>query len=505
MSGTLVRTISALSAANYGVNIQEIQPAGAVQGVGSNVVAIVGEFPWGPADEVTTISSPEELFETFAPREFENLDDFPALKAFLGKRFPVISIVRVGATGQATSAKTFVDDLAADSVDVTAKHPGGSGDLISAAWSVNADDADARDLTIAIGSTYSRTYLAVATTTPLAIVDPGDPFVDVVANGSFVDVPVVIAATLLTGGSDGNAVALDYTGSIASDKGIRKFYGENVAVGVLFVAECPTSLLDVVNTAIEAYAVEANKGVAVLCTVAAQSKTDALTYIVDYRDDRLSYHWPRVKIANAFDPDQPVVVVDGNAFAASVISQVDPEVSPGGPRRSEFLNGILDLEDNSATDSDLNALNAAGIAPWFNVTGRGMIIRRGITTSLVVGQTRIARRRMTDFILNSIASRLQDFIEEPLDLTLSPPALGVVTGPEIGEINAFLEGLQDANRIGIFPDQEVGFNVDPFSANTQSAIDAGIWKILAAVKLLSAQDVVILQGEIGEFVTVTEQ
>ncbi|MCI0347590.1 MAG: hypothetical protein L0221_19485, partial [Chloroflexi bacterium] len=257
--GSLIRRVTSEGAIGYGVNIWEETPPGRVGGVSSNIVGIVGDFPWGPVDTVTEITTAAELFATFCPTPFDAADDYAAMDAFLNKNFPGgLKIVRIDATSAATATKTYDDNAAADSVTVTANYQGALGNEISIAWSENADDATARDATVTIGSDYSVTYENVATIVAAALVvtDPGDPYVTFSKASGATLVPAVAAASALATGSDGTAVAADYVGSASSDVGIRKFYGESVDVDVLFVAECPSGLIDEVNDGLKSYATD---------------------------------------------------------------------------------------------------------------------------------------------------------------------------------------------------------------------------------------------------------
>ena len=224
----------------------------------------------------------------------------------------------------------------------------------------------------------------------------------------------------------------------------------------------------------------------------------AIANVPAFRADRLMYPWPRVKTVNTFDPERPEAVVDGNAFAAVAIANVVPEKSPGGNPGAPFLKGITGLEVTGTLSSNAyKSLNDAGIAPWFNSTAHaGFIIHRGFTTSLAPALRRIFRRRMTDFIMTSIADSSQLFIGELLDLDLPNKAFGANTSIQSGRWREFLQGLQDNNRIR-------GFTIDEFGANLQSNIDAGQWLVAIAVKLISAQEELVFLANIGETVELT--
>ena len=81
--------------------------------------------------------------------------------------------------------------------------------------------------------------------------------------------------------------------------------------------------------------------------------------------------------ANTFVSDNAPVVVDPNSFMASNIAQHAAHLSPGGASSRLFLGGILSLVIDTATITDYDELNAAGVAPVFIDTVLGAIIRKG--------------------------------------------------------------------------------------------------------------------------------
>lgn len=494
---SLIHLISSITAAKYGVNILENRPPGEVQGESTNIVGSVADMPWGPVDTVTLITSPAELFDTFAPAVFGRLDiTHPALLAYINKTFPAsMKIVRTANTGQAVATFTFDDDDPLPSVRLDARHPGLLGNRVNGAWTVNADDPTARDLTITItGSAYSVLYENVATIVGAALVvtDPGDPYAVAVGLGD--EVPAVIVATALAGGLDGTAVIGDYLGATGTGRGLEEYADQNVDVDVLFGAEVPQALVAGWNAGLKAFMDTNGKGFAVLSTDSTIITTAAaIADVPSYRKDRLMYPWPRVKTVNTYDPARLEQVVDGNAFAAVAIASVPPEVSPGGAPGSEFLTGITGLEVTGALTANAYAsLNAAGIAPFFNSTAnQGFIIHRGFTTSLISGEERIFRRRMTDFIMLSVAASAETFVGQILDLDLANKALGANTSIQVGMWEQFLAGLVTDGRIR-------GYEIDAFGANTQPNIDSGQWRVAVTVKLFSAQEELVFLTTIGE-------
>lgn len=501
---TLIHNISAITDARYGVNILEIQPPSAFQGVSTNTVGFVGDYPWGPVDTLTTITSPAEFFATFGPSEFGRLDTtFPALLAFLGKVFPgPVEVVRISPTGQATAAETFDDVGAVASVDVTARFPGAQGNNITIAWTANADDATERDATVAIGSTYSRLYKSVATAVSgLTVVDPGDPFVIFTPNGSGVNVPVAAAAAALTSGADGSAVIGDFLGT--TTEGLKQFLDASANANVLFGAEIPAALVDGWNSGLKTQLEATKNGTAVYSADVGLSEADAITAVGTLRFDRFMFPFPRAKIVNTFDPDRGTVEIDPNSFYAVAIAATPPEKSPGGAPGAPSMRGIVEIVGDPISTTGLKLLNDSGIAPLFNSTGlQGHIIHRGVTASLVLGKTKMFRRTMTDFIGDSLALIAERFVEEPLDIDLANQALGPVTSIEFQQWKAFLADLQNPTGIGGQRIRE--FDLNAFDVNLQSNIDNGQWIVVVTVKLLSQQEEIILQLTSGEFVTITE-
>lgn len=494
--GSLVRRISSEGSAGYGVNILEVLPPGQIRSAGSTVVGIVGDFPWGPVSVLTEINTAGEFFSTFCPPAFNSAGSYAAMDALLNKAFPAgMQVCRIVPTSvaQATAAKTYQDNDPANSVTVTAKYPGALGNSISVAWVENADDATARDAVVTIGTTYSVTYEAVATMSggALVVADPGDPYVTFSKHASGDEVPAVAAASALTGGADGTAVAGDYVGSSTSAVGIRLFYADSVQTDVLFVASCPSGLIATVNTGLEAYATDTSKGVVVLSVPASQSEATAKTYVVDYRSDRIVYPYPRVKTTDFYDTTAPTITVDPNSFVAALISATDPWISPGGPRASRAaLAGITGLEAASISTGGYDALTDAGICAIAMFDGSA-IVRGAVTTSITSGLEKIRRRRTADYLEKAIANRLQEYVETPLDLDLTTQALGPNTAAEIGEITAFLANEKLKQHIK-------DYAVDPWGSATALDIAAGIWTIAIAVTTYSDQDQIILRFNVGD-------
>jgi len=497
--GSIIHNISTLSAAQYGVNILEVAPPSSVKSAVSSVVGMVADLPWGETNAVTLITGAAEFFSAFYPDVFDaatkDTATYPALRALLRKRLTAggLKVVRIDATG-ATAATSGSITAGTGTVTIPAKHKSALGNQI-AYWftAATGGDANKRDLTISIGSAYSVAYTDLDLAALIAI---DDPYLGTITDTSATAMPSITPGpTLFSGGSDGTAAAGDYVGSSSSDVGVRKFYGASVDVNVLFVAECPSGLVDTVNAGLVAWGQDTDKGIPVLCTAHGQAAADALTYVADnsLSDDRPFCCWPRIKARDLFLADQAVTVMDGNAFAAFAIANQEPWLSPGGAGKkqgsTDLLAGIVGLEDESATMTMLNLLNAAGVCPWFIDRDLGIILHRAVVTD----GSRLFARRAKDWINSSFAGFAVGFAETQLDLNFSEQDLGPNTGGLIDGWKTWLETQKGLRRI-----QE--YTVDPFSANSQSNLDVGQWQIINKIKLYAMIEELISLAQIGETV-----
>jgi hypothetical protein len=499
MAGSLVRRVRKLSDAGYGVNLFEVSAPRPVTGVSTNVVGLVALLPWGPTDTVTLVTNPAELWDAFYPDAFGAAKDYAAWPAILALQNQVLPagglrVVRVGATGAAKASSGAIT-AGTGSVTIEAAYPGLIGDQLRYQWAAASDgDAAKRDLLITVGTSYAARYKNLGLA-DLSAVD--DPYVRLVL-GAPSALPSAGSATALSGGDDGTVVAADIVGSGSSTKGVRLFYAEAAAVSVLFVAEAPTAVIDAVNAGLKAYADGAERGLAVLCTPHAQAADDAMAYVEDYRSERLVYTWPRVKTANFLDPDVGEVTVDGNAWAAFAIANVEPWLSPGGAGGAPFLRGITALEDERASTTTLDLLNDAGVAPWFMSSAfEGAILRLGCTTSLS-GRTRIFDRRMTDFLTGSIARAAERFVESQLDVDLAARDLGPNADALVTAIVGFLSDEKQAKHIA-------DFQLDPFGANTEAALAAGQWTLVLRVRLYAMAEAIVIKAQVGTTVVIAAE
>ncbi len=222
------------------------------------------------------------------------------------------------------------------------------------------------------------------------------------------------------------------------------------------------------------------------------------------RSERIDYSWPgaRVSIPEAvgfsiatsdgkFTTDG-ILDVGGDGWLASIESNLPPERNPGQGAEPVptvtspilgFARGTPKLDITSYT-----ALRAAGVAGLRLDRSIGAyIIQSGVTTSLNSGEKNINRRRMADYVQDSLARGLAQFSKLPLTKSLKDSA--------VSECVAFLNGLLSPNNPAA---QRIdGYTVDDVSGNTPALAQQNIFVIIVAVAMTPTADDFVLQTNIG--------
>jgi hypothetical protein len=226
-------------------------------------------------------------------------------------------------------------------------------------------------------------------------------------------------------------------------------------------------------------------------------------------DERVIYDWPgaqtfvpeaaglTIKTADGLNTTDGVLDTRGDGWMAAVLSNLAPERNPGqaGAPVDRVLSPILGIQRGVSTLSmgDYINMKAGGIAGLRIDRKVGPIFQSGITSSLTSGQKNIARRRMADFIEDSVAQALLPFTKQPLTEQLKDD--------EVMEIDTFLDTLLSPSNP---PAQRIaGYVIDDKSGNTKATEALGIFVIIAKVRTLASQDEIVFQASIGEAVDVS--
>lgn len=227
------------------------------------------------------------------------------------------------------------------------------------------------------------------------------------------------------------------------------------------------------------------------------------------RDERVDYSWPgavtfvpeavgfTLGTADGLSTTDGNLDVSGDMWLASVLSNLAPERNPGqaAPPIPELLAGILGIQRGVPTlgVGEYTNMRAQGICGLRMDRVSGPIFQSGVTTSLVSGQKNINRRRMADFIQDSVAQSIEPLSKLPLTQALKD----TITG----QIDAFLSQLKS---VGNPPAQRiVDYEVDDVSGNTPDLEARGIFVVIGRVRTLATADFIVFQTEIGEGVKIT--
>ena len=228
------------------------------------------------------------------------------------------------------------------------------------------------------------------------------------------------------------------------------------------------------------------------------------------RSDRKDYSWPNVMTFVQEAVNIAIPKADGNnatdgylddfadLWLASVLANTAPEENPGqvGEPYSTLLAGIADFQSNLSIKlgmAEYIALKAAGVCGLRDDVEDGWVFQSGVTTSLTSGLEPISRRRMADFLQDSMARAANRHAKKKGTQARKD---AVMT-----ELVTFLDGLVSAGN----PDAAriADFSMDDKSGNTPALTASNIYVIQSKVKLLGDLGTIVLQTDIGASVIVT--
>lgn len=227
------------------------------------------------------------------------------------------------------------------------------------------------------------------------------------------------------------------------------------------------------------------------------------------RSERVTYAWPgsqtfvpeavgsSLGTADGLTTTDGILDVPGDGWLAAVMSNLAPERNPGqaGEPVATVLAPILGLQRGLGNIGvgDYVVMRAAGVVGLRMDRTVGPVFQSGITSSLVSGQKNIARRRMADFIQDSVSQRLVQFTKQPLTIGLKDSATG--------EVDAFLNTLKSPNNPAA--QRIVDYSVDDVSGNTPALDAQGVFVIIGKVRTLASADFIVFQTEVSEGVITT--
>lgn len=229
--------------------------------------------------------------------------------------------------------------------------------------------------------------------------------------------------------------------------------------------------------------------------------SEAVANVANFRSDRVFYTSKglRVRIPEiaargtaggiGFTADG-VITVRPDGPLTTICATRPPEENPGQETRliEDFfaVNAFGETLDVEA----YKAYRAAGIAVPRLDDVAGMVFQSGVTSSLEDGRKNIARRKMADFIQDSIADISAPFVKK-----LSSEARRDRLRGKIEEFLAQLEsaGARENARIDSFSVDD-GVN----AGNTPASLALGVYRIVERVRTLASLDFIVNETEIGE-------
>ena len=219
------------------------------------------------------------------------------------------------------------------------------------------------------------------------------------------------------------------------------------------------------------------------------------------RDERIDYCWPQV---NTFVPliakrgtaggigftSDGNVDVGADGFLMSILSQLPPEENPG--QETSFTTSINSVETGKNAQNlkmpNYTRMKAAGIT-GIRIDDGTAIFQSGVTSVDPIqlpNRTTIARRRMADYIEDSLAAFVTSYGKKTNSVTRRKHIAM--------EIRSWLKSLGD--RIDSYDVDEKSGNKDP------NILGRGLYRIIISVRTLSSLDSIVLACTIGNTVTI---
>jgi hypothetical protein len=462
-----------------GIVIDEQAPAPQVQGVGTGVAILVGQFQRG-VQSLERISSLADFQEKFGKSSYLGNVQLKNKKFASGMK-----IIRVIAS-DATKAQVIADDGATtDILQFDAKSAGLYGNSLSVLIEAGSDQgvkitiADENEDAVLNSEVYDN-YLVAQGASPFAL----SKLVDVTVLATSAE-PAQASKTNLAGGSDGTIADTDYEDAI-------KLAEAEWAGNILFLDEYN----QVRNAYLKSHAALTQDKMCILAGGENDDVSTAVSNVSTLRDTdgRLiyAYNWVQTLVDGIPTMTSPA------SWYASILSQSSPSIDPAYAENSRYLFGVLGLKQN-LTRADYIALMEAGISAFEFDPDIGFKLKSGVVTQIAnSSKLTVLRRRMADYLTNSIGRFLKVY-------------QNAVNSQEnrVAVKSAMLNFVKTQEDLGLLPkDSEVQGGsaklVDIETLNSDLSIAQGKFFIQYKQRIYSSMRFIVLRAEIGESVVVTE-
>ena len=492
--------ITSLTAANrHGVYAIERTPPRMVNAKGTGVVALLGQFPWGPAQQVITPVSGKALQQMFCPDGMDRTSG--AYLSIIAKAFPELRLVRIlPATGSAKAVATLMAALV-ETITLTAKYDGASGNSLVATVS-DATDGDVNHFNLSVSvtgasgtTTDTLTNLNYSATGTHSAPDLSSKLL-LGSITSIVNGRPTNGTYNFVSGADGTITAADYVGSAGTgNRGVALLEGQDV--NHVCVDDCGTALRAAVNAGLLAHATLMGDRVAYVNGDSGQTSAQVLSSITSYRTATSVYVPNWVYVYD--DTTGAERLVPPAPFAASVAAQLSPSTSIAwkDPEVGAVLQGIVRLETDYG--AAIGQLTDAGACTLINERGGGFRFEAGVVTVAPQdsGRKNLTRTRMGQYIAKGIVDALRPFVDAP-NVELNRTAEVAIVDGFLGQLKA--NQFLDPNHTPHVVDYSIGSIA---ASNSEQDTANGLFIIPLNVKTSAGQEKIILSFQFGEGVKIT--
>ena len=492
-----------VSGAQQGSGVYAVlqQPPSQVTPAGTQTAALVGQFPWGPANKLTYPGGAPGggYLAMFAPNGSSRTSG--GHMAAIRKAWPNLGIIRAVNTSSVAAAAAIQTSGAVTVLTLTAAYVGTTGNSIVATVGAASDgNSNHFNLTVVLSGASGTTTelyqnLNVSGTGANVLPNLANSTLLASATSPANGLPAVGATTL----SAGTSVAVTSTQYVGTPGG--NDYGfalceQDPTIDHLFVDDCGSSLRAAVNAGVVAHTTLTTNKIGYINGNSGQSASAAQTDAASYRSLYTVYVDPWAYVYD--DTTGALQLAPGAPWAASVASQIAPSLDIGfrSPQVTAMLGGIAQLEAQRGPSARVSN-TLAGITTLTGLSNGGYSFEGGFNTSAVSGQTDLSYTRMAIFLGKSATNAWQTYVNAP---NISFYQQDLING-----LQTFLDTLKGNGKSAnaAFLPYIVNFRVlSPSASNTPASIALGAFTVAAQVQLGASMRQIYLSLQQGAGITI---
>lgn len=399
-------------------------------------VGFVGDFVFGPINEVISINSASEISSKLGGL---TKSDARLLYAILLQKPKAVKVVRVVGSTADYAEKALLGAASAASLTITAKYKGSYGNNITVAVSSGT-------MTIVYGGT-TETYNFTTLDGLVDGINASSNLVTATKDGTVV--PADISATALLSGSDGTVNDAAYVGGFDAGTDTRtglSLFETDPNIDIVTIGGAASATK---NTALAAHC-EAFKRIAsvpIIASTLANTISEVAGYQSANGQNTSMYPNPIFTISGTN------YTLNGGIVYAGVIGRVDPHKSTA----NQFVFGCIGA-DRGLTAAEMEQLIVANVNP-LSIKGTGYAVRHGLMMSTTNDWKQIGVRRVFNIMAKDISDLLDAYTGEPNGEELWR---NVVT-----TLDGYMRGLRTAGWI------ENYYNQCDATLNTAEIVSAG--------------------------------